>query len=433
MKQGHLLIIWATLTVTATGLFLKFLAAWKYSGAPKAFYQLVRSDLNFFATLIGLLLILLLINIIFYRLINWQESTNWRFALIVFGVVSLIATASFPFASMDLFCYLSVGRIYGINHLSPYLATYSSLITDNFFPALQNIVWASKLTPYGPLAIYINSIIAWLGSSHILLSIIGFKLLALAAHALNAWLMHKLGGRKAFFLYAFNPLIIFELLINGHNEVILISFILLGLLFFSQQKKVSSWLALSLAALTKLTAIFFLPIQFLLSLKAKQKKNNLLFILIAGGGLILLAFAAYYPLIGHDWLTIPRSLTSQLEQSSSAFYSPLISLFWIMLTVLKIPAAAIWAAAVGRIVFLGVYGIILIGIIRTKKPNTLSYYLALTYGLFCFTSLTWLMPWYLTILIALLILEHTRTKQIWPLFLNYLTTLYAILYYLFLR
>ncbi len=432
-KSPWLTIIWAGLTVLVVGAFLKYFWAWKFINTPKIFYQLTRSDLGFFSAIIGLLFVWLLINIISYRLIAWEQKTNWKIILFTALIVSLIAISIFPLTSMDVFCYLSVGRIYALHHLSPYLHTYLSLPQDSFFPALRDIIWVDKFTPYGPIAIYLNGLIAWLSATKISTAILGFKLLALTTHGLNAWIMYRLWGRKGFWLYAFNPLIIFELLTNNHNEGIVLFLLLLGLLCLTSKKILAGWWAYIAAVSTKVSAIIFLPFYFLVALKEKRPDQKIKFIISAIFGALIISIVLYYPLTAGNWWALWGGLKAQANQAIPAFYSPLITIFQIGFDFFHVSNAANWGIIAGRGFFLLIYLLLLIKLWFGAKKQPLSYYLTAAYGTLCLSALTWLMPWYLVILITLLIIEYRRQNNVWMLFFYYLASLYGVAYYLSLR
>ena len=425
-----LAVVWAVLTIGLWLVWLKTLEIWRYFNQPAEFYSHYKNNAAFFAGLVGLLFLIWLVSLSLDWFINWKKKNIFYLVLIAFVLVSIIAVLIFPVGSMDLFCYLSTGRISGVNHLSPYFTTYAQLTNDLFFPALNKIVWAHNLSPYGPIAIGVNSLIAIITQNNILSGIIGFKLLALVINSLNAWLIYKLAGRRAFTLYAFNPLIIFELLINSHNEVLIIFFVLLSLWYLNRQK-ITSWLSLVLATLTKISALIFLPWYFFLSLKQKNLKTIFPWFLAASA--LILFFLAYYPLANHDWLVAIKSLQSQAKQSKAAFYSPLITLLVWFFSLLKIKTAALIAIIAGRSIFIIGYTWLLLRLVKSSNPRPISYYFLFSYGLLCLTGLTWLMPWYLTVLLVLLIIEQTRTNNFWLLIVYHLTTAYGLLYYLILR
>ncbi len=168
-----------------------------------------------------------------------QDDYMFAFCLIwltilVSGCLYLFTPATF---SDDVYSYANYGRLLSVHHVNPYVVSPSAYPQDPTY------------------------------------HLIAFRLYAFAAHLLNIWLVMTIlrtMGRSArtialgTLLYAWNPLVLLESSLGGHNDVFMLTFILLGLLFSVRAEHsgatrlrdaVPALVAFTLAALVKLTAI----------------------------------------------------------------------------------------------------------------------------------------------------------------------------------
>lgn len=210
---------------------------------------------------------------------------------IVFAVTAAILLLLF-FApgtlSTDLFSYVWYGRIsgvYGDNPLVSYPAQYAWSDQAGW---LQWVYWQYTPSMYGPLWVWLAggiAIVAQAIDGDIVTHLLGHKLLASLAHLLNIWLMWKVAGpvvsrfwrkpqnvatadhagwqsatRLAITLtYAWNPLLIIEFGVSGHNDVLVVTGMLVAIWLHLAGRWRLAVLALTLAALVKITTLLLLP------------------------------------------------------------------------------------------------------------------------------------------------------------------------------
>ena len=137
--------------------------------------------------------------------------------------------------SDDLFSYILYGRISAVHHANPLVVLPSDFPHD---PFLQMVYWRDVRSVYGPVWLALSgglSLVAEaLGGSLALYTAI-FKLLGVAAHLLNAWLVWLILGRLApkarllgTLFYAWSPLCLLEFGASAHNDALMLTFLLLG-------------------------------------------------------------------------------------------------------------------------------------------------------------------------------------------------------------
>jgi alpha-1,6-mannosyltransferase len=364
-----------------------------------------------------------------------------KLLLSLVALLSLILLFTFPLGASDLFFYISQARVWSIHHLNPYTQTYLSLSQDLFYPFLKNNFWANTTSPYGPLFVLTSGGLSWLARNSLFGTLLIFKLGVALAHLFNVWLMDKTLGRRASWLYGLNPLIIFEFLVNGHNEVLLISFTLLAFYFFHAKKNsiqngLKMIAALVLGVLIKFISLPLIPFWALAYIK-KLNKTSQKIIFISGACLLtaLIACLIYLP-FWQNWNVLAHPITNQMRFTNKVLVSPLILALYHFF---QLSGNAIsWSRAVGFsqlacLVFLAVLSFGVLKNFRRLTPTNLFFSSvgAMAVMYFCFFS--WLMPWYLTFFLLLLIINYSLKKESTNLlFINALTIL-GIFFYSILR
>jgi len=393
--------------------------------------------------IIGLSLLVLLI-FYFFIFLEIKKRVNLNFKKIFFIsiIVNLFLLFVWPIASCDLFHYIQHGRVLGVFRENPYTNSYSNFNHDPFFNKLENKLMTLK-SPYGPLFIIINGAISLISKNNITLNLFLLKFFFVVLNIFTGYFIYKISKNiVSFYLYAFNPLILFEFSINGHNDILLIFFIIAFFLFYKKsgiKNNLISFTFLVLSFLTKFIPIIFLPIFILTVLsKLKTNKERIYFSLASLLIFSLLTIALYGPFIkSPEDIIRPMILQSK---TIGIFMSPLIILLIGILrkiTTNPIPASII----IGKIAFVIFYFFVIIKIIKNKfkqkneKEENIYELFGITILFFYLSFFSWLMPWYFTSIILIFALNYCfRPKQQYlSLLAIFGSTFYGLLYYLFLR
>ncbi len=142
--------------------------------------------------------------------------------------------------STDVFSYLIYGQMAGVYGLNPYVVPPDALAGN---PLLERIYpdWQSLTSPYGPFWTALTAIQApFLRPLDVTDQVLVHKVLMNLVHLTNvglvAWLLkrslddHAHGARlTAFTIFAWNPLLLLEVAGNGHNDGLMLTLLLLGL------------------------------------------------------------------------------------------------------------------------------------------------------------------------------------------------------------
>ncbi|MHB8596950.1 MAG: hypothetical protein ACYDER_09070 [Ktedonobacteraceae bacterium] len=414
-------------------------------------FQLATDQKNsVLSTNIILFLILTAIAFIIYGFSIWSirrqpREQNNRQIVSIIGLVTFIAGMIFVLTpamlSHDIFVYAGYGRLIAAHGANPYFTTLTTFPHDPFI-LLDDWSWA--IAAYGPLWLTICAACAWIFGADPLRYIIMFRLLGLLAHLLNTLLIYKIlqkMGRSprtvvlGTLLYAWNPLALMESSLGGHNDMLMITFILWGILLSvrGEQRGLTrpgSYLppiiAFTLAALIKYTSgpliIFFLVILIRKTLTTSEGivsresiRSNWhsallkpMFACIVGG---LLALAFYIPYwIGHSIWSIIHSFSAppssvDIEYSMLSAINAWITKYgypttsWTNTFFKVFSNHSVWNSINAAVITLT----ILTGIVWLwRKPTMHVFMLAtlLTLGSLLIVT-PWFFPWYVVWLVAL--------------------------------
>jgi alpha-1,6-mannosyltransferase len=137
--------------------------------------------------------------------------------------------------------YAVYGRMAAVYGLNPYLAAPISISADALLGwASRTPEFATYGTPYGPAWTGLSAALAFISSQTApLVQTLAYRCIGVAAHGANAYLIWRLaaqvdGRNTAALLYAWNPLALFESVAGGHNDGLMLSLVLAGLLLVFQ-------------------------------------------------------------------------------------------------------------------------------------------------------------------------------------------------------
>jgi hypothetical protein len=157
--------------------------------------------------------------------------------------VGLIYVFTPAMLSHDILVYAGYSRLMATYHANPYFVPLSVYPHDPFFTPNY---WANATAAYGPVWLVICSLWGFVLAPQPLAYLLAFRLFALAIHLLNTWLITtilQVSGQSprivslGTLLYAWNPLVLLESSLGGHNDVFMVTFLLVGILLGIQAEK----------------------------------------------------------------------------------------------------------------------------------------------------------------------------------------------------
>lgn len=159
-----------------------------------------------------------------------------------------------PVFSNDLYHYAIFGRMVTVHHLNPYVTSATAVPNDILAPFAY---WKSFPTHYGPVFTWLSAGAAAAGGNSVVGTAIAFKAMTAGFNLANCALVYRLGqagggnGLRPLVLYAWNPLILVESAGSGHNDAIMMTFALLGLWLFTQDRPAAGFASLVLSCAVK--------------------------------------------------------------------------------------------------------------------------------------------------------------------------------------
>ena len=173
-------------------------------------------------------------------------------AVIVLGV---LAVATGPIGSHDLWSYSFYGRMISEYRVDPYRAVPAMFPHDVIYPVVG---WRHTPTAYGPLfTLYSAAVTALAGGSKLVMRL-GFQLVAAGAVTWCLWVLSRARRHAALTLVALQPFIWISVVNGGHNDAILAALMLAAVMAFDRQHVLRTAVLVSIAALIKMSAIFVL-------------------------------------------------------------------------------------------------------------------------------------------------------------------------------
>jgi hypothetical protein len=362
---------------------------------------------------------------------HWHVSTYIWLGVLLAGGIYLVTPAVL---SHDIGVYAGYSRLLAKYHANPYFVPFSSFPRDPLNPIDD---WKAVASAYGPIWMIICAVLGWmLKHSTPGTYVIGFRAFALTMHLLNTLLVGsilRIMGRSpricalGMLLYGWNPLVLLESAQNGHNDVFMLTFVLLGNLLLARAEQrgellhargyLPPILAFTLAALVKIP---ILPVPavyliFLLCKSLRQKSASSLSWQVAISncwqtalllGWVCLAFAMltlvlYTPfMFGHSPSAIIASFNNNPVSTwaENSFMRSVIN--WLFfhreqkgnLLFLFFSSRQVWNA----INYIAIALCLLFGARRLWVTPTVETFLTLTLAMMCIVLLLtpWFFPWY---------------------------------------
>lgn len=170
----------------------------------------------------------------------------------------------YPVGAADVFDQIFRARLLAHYHLNPFTTLPGNIEGD---PLQAYVAWKGDPSPYGPVWELLAGGVSLLGGSNLWRNLVLFKLLVMVAYGINIALTYGIlrvvrpdwALRGALF-FAWNPLVIFEVAGNGHNDSIVVTFLLAAVYLFVLARRHAVIPMLMLGALAKFVPAILIPI-----------------------------------------------------------------------------------------------------------------------------------------------------------------------------
>ena len=239
---------------------------------------------------------------------------------------------AYPINATDIFRYVIRGRIASAYGQSPFTVPATSFPADRFMPLAGE--WASETSPYGPVWELVAAGLTAVSGDSLLAGVLLFKLLALACFLATAALLWSLlpeGRSRAAYtlLWAWNPALLLHFAVDGHNDALMILWLVLGYWLARRGRPALGFLVMFLAVLTKPIAVLVLPF-FFVGIFRRMDDGRARRQFAAVVGVLLLTWLAFLPWAetgGTLRTTFELAMRLVREATGGAAFSPAVWLY----------------------------------------------------------------------------------------------------------
>ncbi len=215
---------------------------------------------------------------------------SWRRLFLLLFASSTILVLSYPALSYDLFNYITTAKVTFTYHENPYIVMPTEIPNE---PYLAFTRAANKVALYGPVWLLLTVVPYTLGNDQIWQTIITFKIMNALVYICFSYFIYKVTKNiKNVLFFAFNPLILIEVLVSGHNDIYMMILALGGLYLWQNNRisvKVTGLVFFILSWFVKGSTLVLLPLIFM----KKLPWEKLLFLAYY---LLLIVFIVVAPL-----------------------------------------------------------------------------------------------------------------------------------------
>ena len=171
-----------------------------------------------------------------------------------------------PMFSRDVYSYLAQGAMVG-RGLDAYLVGPAAL-GQNPLVTQVHPLWLQTPAPYGPVFLALAAAVVWVTGTNLVAGVLAMRLVALLSVAALAVVVPRLAPRyrvdpgQAVWLALLNPLVIVHVVAGVHNEALMISLLMTGLLLASghrRSRSAPSWRLAPAVVLVTLAALVKAP------------------------------------------------------------------------------------------------------------------------------------------------------------------------------
>ena len=265
-----------------------------------AYQQRAVSTLIFSALLFGLFVCYG----VFFRY-GLQLFQTWKRLCIVLCLSAALLACSYPALTYDLFNYIITAKVTFTYHENPYVVMPVEIHNE---PYLAFTRAANKVALYGPVWLVLTAIPHALGNGNIWQTIIAFKLMNALAYIGFSYLIYRVTKNLTnVIFFALNPLVLIEVLMNGHNDIYMMILALGGLILWQQINRMSGLVLFVASWFIKGATVILAPLIFFRKLSWEQT-------LMWSYGFLAVAFFIFAPLREelYPWYAVWLIMTASL-------------------------------------------------------------------------------------------------------------------------
>lgn len=286
-----------------------------------------------------------------------------RCVLVFSSLFGLTLIWLYPVTATDLFQYVLRARIWVVHHANPMHTLPVAFPDDPLLPFAGE--WRVVASPYGPAWELLAGSIAHLGLVTPLSGALAYKSVAFGGYLACVLLLHHAMqhdqrhsmARVVFF--AWNPLVLIQGIGNGHNDMVMLAWLLLALVLWrnarASQSAARSLLSITSATLAMLTKMAAGLLSVLLAediLRHVPPRRRVVWLAMMSGVMTVLALSAFVP-FWPPW----QSIGGVLDELRHRYTYTIAATLRLWLSEYMSTQAA-WDAprTTGQLLFLGILG-----------------------------------------------------------------------------
>lgn len=330
-----------------------------------------------------------------WRVVSRARSPlAWPIFLAAPLAVAACLAFTYPLTAADLFDYLALGRLTAFHDGNPFTQFPAQFPADTI---VRYAAWRFFPSAYGPLWEIMAAGLARLAAGHLYRGILLMKaqaLLSLAlVSALTAWLVWQrrrspLAVQQALFLLLWNPLLLFDIAGNAHNDLWMVLGLLLAVALAERRRFDLALIALTAGALVKFVPLLIMPLLAAAAVRRLGWRQAVRQLAVGLALSMLLAWLCYRPF----W---PLADPLRLAQRSGLNTTSILALVRQLISAWAgVEAANASAAHLGQAVLAGLVGL---SVWRLWRAPARSFTLAVAHLLIAILLLAtaWFQTWYL--------------------------------------
>jgi hypothetical protein len=211
-----------------------------------------------------------------YALGYWLVARGKGRMALIFGAGVLFCaelTWAYPATAVDVFGYVAHGRLLAQHHVNPFVVPPAEFAGDVIVPYLA---FPAEPSQYGPIWVLLGGALATLSQGDLLTEVLLYKVVAALAHIAGAVLVfqiarrlgaHRDRARASAYLYLWNPLLLWEMVGNAHNDGVMMLFGLVAAWLFVVGVDLLVLPAVVAGALVKVPIVVIAPLFFISALR----------------------------------------------------------------------------------------------------------------------------------------------------------------------
>jgi len=296
--------------------------------------KITNHELGWGLTFMGAITALFALYWLGLRLVQSHEARTSRSVFWVILLCALVFSVSllfvYPWGAADIYDYAIFGRVLVHYQANPFVARGIDFPNE---PFISYAPWSNTTVAYGPLWLLFAAIASLIAQADLLANLFAYKIMVLLFYWLMIGLIaliwraqnHKLIAAGVLF-WAWNPLVLLETMANGHNDAMMIAFVLLALYLLMRRRAIWSMISLAGAALIKFTSVLIAPLFLIVDLKEQRGLGGKLRYLVQGAAAflltILLVMAPFWS--GRDPLALERRIKMFTTSLPTLFANALV-------------------------------------------------------------------------------------------------------------